>query len=456
MLSYTWKNSFLSNYFKTTTSIKRVRIVSAFFSEYGLNLLKQLINNNKLDKENIEICLSAEFASKDAVKLLESLSYLATTYIVFKNKLHAKAYLFEKKDGQLEFIHGSANFTQGGFKTNLELVTLQQNSDIPKVTIHSFFDYCKNQGELVTEEVIEFYRENEQVLRNAEESQQRVQKKLREFVQREDLIQESDYNLEEYYFNYQDYETFFPRNVSIKTNEIKQRRLEVKKKMLALHSALQPYMKNLNLHPHWNANNVTSLIEPSHFNHHRVSWLGIRYGKKSYEVQELNKGLEKSWNKQKQSFRNDETMGFQKHACIQFSISGDKFEIILFHAVAHDAVDRMHVWGLIDEGKYEVLQNITQEIENLKGKGFVWYITDARNDTLIDKFEIDKRDATEFLKFYKENDQPGYESFCSYKLSPNDEVMKNKKEIVKLVLRKTKQLLPLYKIMTFRISNQQV
>src|SRR5699024_5491768 len=75
-------------------------------------------------------------------------------------KLHTKLYLFDNKCG----IMGSANFTNGGFKSNVELSILIEEENALLSELHSYFDeimdVVKGSPEgLITKSVIETSRE---------------------------------------------------------------------------------------------------------------------------------------------------------------------------------------------------------------------------------------------------------------------------------------------------------
>ena len=108
----------LKNEIVNTRNIKRIKIAVAYFSEYGLKTLQNLISNNNLNKNRVEIYLSPEFANKKQGEILKELNKIAKTYIVFDAKFHPKVYLFECKNSN-KLIFGSSNFTQNGIESNI-------------------------------------------------------------------------------------------------------------------------------------------------------------------------------------------------------------------------------------------------------------------------------------------------------------------------------------------------
>ena len=93
--------------------------------------------------------------------------------------------------------------------------------------------------------------------------------------------------------------------------------------------------------------------------------------------------------------------GFQKHGCIQYSI-GEDFEINLFLAVRHGAVDRLHLHQHLSELRPEIKSELTK----LKGLGLEWLIWDY-GEGQIAAFDVDTEDPGDFCDWFKENDEDG-------------------------------------------------
>lgn len=378
---------------------------------------------------------------------MKELSNIANVFIVDSLQLHAKVYLVEKEDGDFELIHGSANLTQGGFQRNLEFMSYHEEDKHNVDRILLFFDYCKNNASLVDSTIIDYYKEIEAELLKLNNLQKNIRKKLNRRITNGDSFERDEYDLTKHYFTYEDYESLFHRNAILNNNEIKKRRKLIRDKLASIHKLLKKHVNLLDLHEHWKLNNLTSGIEPNYFNHNRVSWIGVRYGKTEQEVKQLNAFLPPSRGSYTSS---DEYMGFQKHGCIQFCLVSNGFEIVLFHSVANDAVDRGTLNDIINQPDKVKIESIIREIAKLKGKGFTWYITDAKNDRTIASFSFDENEAEDFIGFYKKYDKAGYESFCSYLLSPNSDILKDRITLSKFTLKKIRQLLPLYQLITFR------
>ena len=202
--------------------------------------------------------------------------------------------------------------------------------------------------------------------------------------------------------------------------------------MLSIHKKIYKNIKELGIDCHWRKDNITSLIRPCQYNKGKVDWIGVRYGKQEWEIKTLNKGAI------------DGELGFQKHACIQYAIAANGFEINLFHSVPHDAVDRdeLHrkLMNLEDRKKIE------NELRKLKGHGICWHIDDA-------KFYLDKDDISKFYDFYIYNDSEGKLSSLGKFFEPDDINLKDEESICNLVNEYVSLLIPLYNLVSFRLNS---
>lgn len=414
-----------------TYNIKNIKIAVAYFSEYGLKTLKEIISKNKLSKNRVEVYLSPEFTNKDQGKILKELVNIANVYIVYDTKFHPKVYLFECKSSN-KLIFGSSNFTLNGIEKNIEFDSILEieNKSYHKNKVDLFFSHCKDKAKLVDDKIIDWYLSIEAELNELRKAQEKIRKKIFKIETSEDPFDEDEYVLDDYYFKYNDYETFFPRNECKEDRSIRESRLEVKQKMLDIHEKIYRDVKSLGIDCHWRKDNITSLIRTCQYNNGKVDWIGVRYGKNEPEIKELNKWASK-----------DEELGFQKHACIQYAISAYGFEVNLFHSVSHDAVDRGEIHRRLIDPTYK--NRIENELEKLKGHDFYWRIDDI-------KFEIDKEDIGRFYKFYIENDREGRVSSLCKVFAPDDINIKDQESICNIVSKYIRMLIPIYNLVSYR------
>jgi len=421
----------LKNEIVNTTNIKKIKIAVAYFSDYGLKTLQELISKNNLSKNRVEIYLSPEFTNKNQGEILKELNKIAKTYIVFDAKFHPKVYLFECENRN-KLVFGSSNFTQNGIESNIEFDSILEitNTSAEKTKVNYFFDYCKNKAKTVDDEMIDWYISIELELEELRKVQDRIKKKIFQKERQDDPFDENDYNLDEYYFKYKDYELLFPRNMSKEDSSIKKSREDLREKILDIHNNIYKDIKRLGVNCHWRKDNISSLIRPCKYNKHSVDWMGVRYGKTEEEVKGLNIGASK-----------DEELGFQKHACIQYAISPYGFDVNLFHSVPKEGIDRDYMHKKLME--YDFRQNVEKELHKLKGHGFTWNLDD-------EKFSIDSNDISEFCDFYLKNDCEGKFSSLSIFFAPNDDEIKDLDSICKVVKNYVRMLVPLYNLVSYR------
>lgn len=437
MSKWVWEKGYISKAVKKL-SINRIVIVSAFFSEYGFDLIRELQQKNNLQKESITLYLSKEFSLKKPGELLEKLTEYATVHIVHRLKLHAKVFIFYTAEGT-QVYHGSANFTRGGLEENLELTQELTSADICR--LNEFVEHCDTASDKVGTEIIQHYKDITDELEQFAKVNRDAGRKIDEiFIDSEDPFMESDYDLTRYFITFEDYETFFPKYQLKDDSIIRKRRDTVRKKLIELNAVLKHQAVKMNLHNHWASGRkpelITSQISPSEFNHKRLSWICVRYGKHKNNAR-IGGGMSEHYE------------SFIKHACMQVSIVADGVQIGLFHATANGAIDRDYLKSNIDRLK----DDIHQQIANLRGEQLVWQIYDPKTNNVIKSFNIDVEEPNSFVNFYKTYDAEGYESFCIYHMQPNDENLKTKASLVRIATDKMAKLHRLYQLITWTIPN---
>ncbi|WP_419725259.1 phospholipase D family protein [Terrisporobacter petrolearius] len=414
-------------------------IGTAYLSEKGLLILKEIIEKYNLKKNKVHIYLSYEFSQNNPDQLLEELNKISEVKILFNRIFHSKVYYLKGSNDKLVF--GSSNLTSGGFENNIEFDCIKEiDNDEELVQIKLFFDFCDLHGEKVSEEVIKYYRDNESIFHELTRNQNSIRKKLKGFKTKDDALDESWKEiLKDFYFLYADYETLFIRNRKRTDIEINKQRKKIQEKILDIHDTIYPEIKKLGVNCHWSPNHVTSVIRPCEYNRGKVEWVGVRYGKTKSEIQSINSNLNYK-NKNK-----DEIKGFQKHACLQYCILSDSVEISLFLAVRRDAVDRNYLLEHIDE----IEPSIIKELSKLRGHNMVWEIY---NDVegKFEQFFIDKDNLKDFCDFIKKNDGEGCESYLKLLYKPDDERIKDKDAICKEIIFYMNKLINLYNLISWR------
>jgi len=424
----TWTGDKVVEQMRSLRGVKSITIATAFMSQYGLNLLKEIISANDIMPANVKLFLSMRFSDINPVEILKELSGISKAYIVDKRTLHAKVFLFK---GPPDFlVTGSSNFTEGGFLKNLELNTVTDSPETARLT--TFFERCEECSTLVDDSVIAVYKNAEAERKMMRQAQASLQNKMKMQLSK-DTFSETYYpNINNQFFVYRDYETLFTKNESRSDPDIISRRESIREKLLILDSLVQEKLGKLELAHHWRPENVTSGIIPNEqFNQNKVNWCGVRYSRKKTVdyVRELK--------------LSGDGHGFPKYACMQFCLTPWGFEVNLFHAVRKDAVDRDF---FRDQRVYKAYrEDVTRELGLLRGNTYRWCIGD-------EDFALDDRDPEDFMAWHKEKDDiyPETESCLVFHTNPDDPSLKTASTISSVIMTHVNKMLPLFKLMSKR------
>jgi len=418
-------------------SIQSMQIASAFVSWKGVEILRLMKEKYNLPKERIILYLSEQFSSDKPGDMLVELLDLCTVKILLENQFHSKVFFLNGEENKL--IYGSSNFTNGGLSDNIEFDFVGIPSKEEKATVQSFFKYCDDRATVANADIVRFYKDQQPELDELNVTQKKIKIRLSSYIRKDDPFTPDTYGLSDFYFTFEDYETFFPRNAEKVDREISAKRLTVQKKMLDIHNIVYPSIKKLGVAHHKREENITSLIRPCQYNKNSVGWIGVRYGKLPHEVDALNFG----------KTDDDDAYGFQKHGCLQFSVNSDGFDINLFLAVRNGAIDRMK----LSEHQYRMLSErrpqIESEMKKLVGHHFEWRIENG-----TPAFRLDDEPIGGFCDWFKTHDEDGYESYLMKYYEPDDPILKTKESIAAEVVRVMTMLRPLYDAMVWRPLKQ--
>jgi len=420
-------------------AVSSVQIATAFLSQAGVDVLRQLADKYGLSPDKTILYLSPKFSSDNPGDLLDEVSKLCSVKILFEDSFHPKVYLL--RGSEVKLIYGSSNFTNGGLFKNIEFDYVGTPNQDELSQVSAFFDFCERKATSVNDEIIGYYKSIQGDVRELSRNQRTLTSLLTGFMKKDDAFAPDDYDINDYYFNFNDYETFFSRNAKKADSEIRKKRESVQKKMLSIHENVFPSIRKLGIFHHKRKDNITSLIIPHVVNKYTIGWIGVRYGKTPDEVDVLNINKEKD----------DDVYGFQKHGCLQFSIHSNGFEISFFLAVRNGAIDRM--W--LNENGFKRLKEkrnkIEAELSKLKGHGFVWTVW---NDGEPIEFHLDSQPVESFCDWFMENDMDGRESLLSKFYQPDEDVISTHDSIGVEIERIMTMLLPLYNTMVWRIKTK--
>lgn len=431
---------------KETHTIKNIKIATAFIS--SSDEIKEFLNDLSLrvkNKENFEIYLSADFSPNNRFEILNFLKSISTVYIIYN--LHAKAYYI---NGQKEmFAFGSSNLTNNGFGNNLELMQIKE--DVHEKDVLDFFEYCKKNAILVTEEIQNDFKLIDDISIKIEDNQElkELHSKIKKLKNK--LIVKSNYKYEykygdltDYYFKEEDYETFNTVNSKKNNKEINEKRDVVKGKLLDLNEEIIEELKEkYKLYNHWRKTNIIapSGARPNKWNNFSLGWLGIRYLRK--EIKEIVSFM-------KQTSDEGNEFGVNKFTCFQINISYEEntpyFEIGIFHSVPRFAYDKEKVIENLGNNTNQIRQSFETVLDNLKEQKLK-FSSYNKELSFFSEFDIDSEDSKTFCNWYLDNVKNKCYSKIMFKYKPNDTRIKTKEDIKKLIVKDIELLKPLYELL---------
>lgn len=415
----------LEKRFQSISGIKEIFIATAYLSKGGLEILQRLLERCPVEKDRVTVCLSPEFSDDHPSDILIELNRIAKVRIAKDDRFfHPKLYYIKSKTESL-LIFGSSNFTTGGFNNNIEFDSICTPSSDEINQLERFINFCKLHTVELSGEHIDFYKNQESKLTELKKIKAQITQQLGNFEKRDDPFSVDTYDLTDYYFSFHDYEVFFSRNVSDNSSRLVMQRKVVQEKLLKIHSIIERRINALNLYAHWDKSNITSLTYPCLYNKNRVDWMGIRYGKSRKEIV-LGGGVKESYE------------SFTKHACLQYDVYPNGFEIVLFFAVPSDAVDRSYLAENIDM----IADRINQTASKMKGYGLQWNISGCPS------FNFDEE--TDLASYLKRYDLDGRYSSLNKHYEPNSPKIKTLDSICEEIKTVFNIYRPLYDVLVWR------
>lgn len=348
------KESYLEKELLQVNNVRKLQIGTAFFSKEGLRILKSVINKNNLKKENVCLYLSDEFSQDRPHELLKEVLQLATVKIFFHRMYHAKVYLLRGDIDKL--IYGSSNFTAGGFYKNIEFDSIEEIGEKKLSAIEHFFDYCDLHATTVTDEVIQYYEEIEDEIKELKKVQKELKNKIK-----------SGYPLQQGAFRFKDYDI---------------------EKMMAVHNYIYPQIQRLGLYC---TSNLSFLLHATEGDASQGELLSIWYGRSNREA---------AFSQRAYDIKNGSMGKSANHEKFEFTILSTGFIVRMHFETKGELADRMYTKSQIEERN----ARITREIAKFKGGNIKWKIFNSK-ENMYDSFEIDNENTDEICNFIKKYDK---------------------------------------------------
>lgn len=260
-------------------------IATALMKEYGLNLLKRA-------PENCEIRLLLGIDLPTPVSIFEYL--LAQDKIKFKvfqeakRTYHPKVYLIQINNEWQAYV-GSANFTQGGFESNVEMtIPVTEKEDIDELLL--WFDSVYKKGNNINDAWLVKYQN---YFSKANEQKNKGRKLLDQFKNEieaeKDPLSKFDFNGQ--FFQYEHHNAFSGRKPRERYDEeIINERLGVKRRLLDLHDLVWPNIKSKkwNIDHHYDSSHIVSSHTHSEGTSDELSALWLSYNRPKKEFKKLD------------------------------------------------------------------------------------------------------------------------------------------------------------------------
>lgn len=427
--------SFLKNFRSVlqNNEIQHVNIACSHIDLKGAKLLHKYLGELALERDNIIIYCSYDVDHQEPEKTLKLLNGIATVRIVDLKYLHSK--VFEIQTDKYWIVYnGSCNFTTASLTENIELMTRQIGSE---QELLPFWESLNPNSFRFEDTFIENFASF------PKKDEQKWLEDVKQFKDRlMEIINTNDAAAEDAFFTDEDYAIFEPQYWNLNDTKTKLARKKTQQKFYELNEALLSFVNRHDLYPHYDSSHLTSSIVPSFYNNGEVHTIRIRYGKHEAEI--------KPFGSSKMESERSRSEKFGKHACLEFGIDCNEFYIGMFHSPANDGVDQSYVsdhWQLVKE-------KIMKVYDKLVGYGFYWEFWSNRKGRMVNTFDIDNGNPSQFIEFYELYFSEELVSYCRCYFQNDDKQIASFKEIVSLVEEHFLALLPLYNAMTYRIPKK--
>lgn len=247
------------------------------------------------------------------------------------------------------------------------------------------------------------------------------------------------------FFDKSDFEIFNSDKISENNAYLREKRKSIKDRLLEINEDIEEKMNDMGLFRHKNKEHIISWLTPCEFNHGKVNWIGIRYGKHPDVIDALNFNADR-----------DDIYGFQKHNCFQIDLCKTGIEMGVFHAVPKGSVDRMYCHQKIREDNEDFKRRLCEAIEGIIGYGFVWSVgcdglsQDGFSNDSFNFDEIEGNVGEQFIKWYSKVDCEGRYSSLLCHFSRLDERVESKEGIEKEFFKVVSRLKELYDVMCWK------
>lgn len=271
------------------SSAKKVNIAVAIMTEYGLELLRENID------EDCEVNLLVGIDLLTPLEVFRDLFAYDNenwTIKVFRRKafFHPKLYIIN--NGTAKAFIGSGNFTKGGVSTHVELFNTAEGNDA--IEFEKWFEQYFKIGEELSQDFIDEY---EPLFNKAVEVQYNSNNQIRKLKRDLETSKSSQTfdlescNFSDQYFKYDDYNAFTGNKPYSFAEEVNAERKSVKETLFDLDDRIFPLIqtKGWDLHPHEMTDHIVSSHQHGAYTSDDLGALWLHYGRSPKDLKEFKR-----------------------------------------------------------------------------------------------------------------------------------------------------------------------
>jgi hypothetical protein len=252
-------------------------IATAAISEAGFDFIRSRIP----PKCKMEIVTGLDVLTSPQVlrRIWRNYQDRITLNVFTRNFFHANVYIFDLPYRKAVAFIGSGNFTLDGIKDSEELfykVIDPKEIEALKSWFVGYYEFA----EPLSESIIQEY---ELIYPSMKQREIISRKEKKQFIE----LTTAGFNwdsikFKNQFFKKEDYLTFGNNKAILNTVEVQAERLVVQTKLLQLHEGIATHVHKLKLKG--DSNGLTSSLDPDQHPDHRVSSMGITYGRSEAEL----------------------------------------------------------------------------------------------------------------------------------------------------------------------------
>lgn len=399
-------------------------VATAMMNDYGLYFLQKA---PKTCKTKLVVGIDLPTPVNVFEDLMKDTSLSLRVFQDEKKTFHPKVYLLQI-DNQWQAFVGSANFTRGGFESNVEMTVASVDEEHISHLL-DWFETVFNRGRKIDENWLSRYKEYLLASKELEDKQLSLLKHFKNSLINTEPL--TNYDFAGQFFQHEHHNAFSGSKPRERNNPIViQERMEVKKRLLDLHDALWPRLKTKkwNLDPHYDSSHIVSSHAHSQGTSDQLHALWLSYNRPGKEFKKLDP---------------ESTPLLQ----MRIQVLVRHLNVAIHLTVGKNGggyFERMNILERLKRRDQSFLQNLQRELKGLPGTFYIEVAEDERN---VHSFEDDNSLRDYLLK----DDIERFYFIIGTAYSPDDPRL-SEVAIVNTVLNDFENLIPIYKLFTVPVG----